>query len=215
MLTFTEIWPPSGVRLTEGDLTLSVVSDDDIPGLVELVLAGIHLPDQMPFSEPWTLADPAVLPANIVRYFSRIRAECTPEQFMLDFAVRVDGELVGTQGFSTRDFGVTRSGETGSWLGRRFQGRGIGTRMRRAVCAFAFDGLGAEEVTSGAFLDNPASLAVSRKVGYRENGVVRLKRREGEMAPNQKLVLTPDAFVRGPAVEMVGLPALRAFLGLD
>jgi RimJ/RimL family protein N-acetyltransferase len=215
MLTFTEIWPPSGVRLTEGDLTLSVVSDDDIPGLVELVLAGIHLPDQMPFSEPWTLADPAVLPANIVRYFSRIRAECTPEQFMLDFAVRVDGELVGTQGFSTRDFGVTRSGETGSWLGRRFQGRGIGTRMRRAVCAFAFDGLGAEEVTSGAFLDNPASLAVSRKVGYRENGVVRLKRREGEMAPNQKLVLTPDTFVRGPAVEMVGLPALRAFLGLD
>jgi RimJ/RimL family protein N-acetyltransferase len=215
MLTFADIWPPYGVRVTEGDLTLSVVTDDDIPGLVELVLAGIHPPDQMPFSEPWTLDDPANLPANIVRYFSRIRAECTPEQFMLDFSVRVDGELVGTQGFSTKDFAITRTGETGSWLGQRFQGRGIGTRMRQAVCAFAFDGLGAEEVTSGAFLDNPASLAVSRKVGYRENGVVRLKRRAGELALNQKLVLTPDTFVRGPEVEMVALPALRAFLGLD
>jgi RimJ/RimL family protein N-acetyltransferase len=215
MLTFAEIWPPYGVRVTEGDLTLSVVTDDDIPGLVELVLAGIHPPDEMPFSEPWTLEDPTDLPANMVRYFSHVRAGCTPEEFTLQFAVRVGGELVGTQGFHTKDFGVTRTGETGSWLGRRFQGRGIGTRMRRAVCAFAFDGLGAEEVTSGAFLDNPASLAVSRKVGYRENGVVRLKRRAGELALNQKLVLTPDTFVRGPEVEMVGLPALRAFLGLD
>lgn len=215
MLTFAEIWPPNGVRVTEGDLTLSVVTDDDIPGLVELVLAGIHPPDQMPFSEPWTLDDPADLPANVVRYFSRVRAGCTPEQFALEFAVRVGGELVGTQGFNALNFGVTRTGETGSWLGRRFQGREIGTRMRRAVCAFAFDGLGAEEVTSGAFLDNPASLAVSRKVGYRENGVIRLKRRAGELALNQKLVLTPETFVRGPDLEMVGLPALRAFLKLD
>jgi RimJ/RimL family protein N-acetyltransferase len=215
MLTFTEIWPPSGVRLSEGDLTLSVVTDDDVPGLVELVQSGIHPPDQMPFSEPWTLDDPADLPANMVRYFSRIRAGCGPKEFTLQFAVRLGGELVGTQGLSTKDFAVTRTGETGSWLGRRFQGRGIGTRMRRAVCAFAFDGLRAEEVTSAAFLDNPASLAVSRKVGYRENGVVRLKRREGEMALNQKLVLTPDTFVRGPDLEMVGLPALRAFLALD
>ena len=85
---------------------------------------------------------------------------------------------------------MTRTGETGSWLGREFQGRGIGTAMRQVICAFAFDHLDAEEVTSGAFLDNPASLAVSRKVGYRPNGVRRLKRRAGELALNQSLVLT-------------------------
>ena len=45
-----------------------------------------------------------------------------------------------------------------SWLGRGFQGRGIGTAMRRVICAFAFDHLDAEQVTSGAFSDNPASL---------------------------------------------------------
>ena len=70
------------------------------------------------------------------------------------------------------------------------------------------------EVTSGAFLDNPASLAVSRKVGYRPNGVVRLKRRDGEMALNQKLVLTPGDLRRGDPLEVIGAEDLRSFLGL-
>jgi RimJ/RimL family protein N-acetyltransferase len=87
--------------------------------------------------------------------------------------------------------------------------------MRRAVCAYAFDHLGAEEVTSAAFLDNPASLAVSRKVGYRPNGVVRLKRRDGEMALNQRLVLTPTDLVRGEPLEVVGAEDLRRFLELE
>ena len=76
-----------------------------------------------------------------------------------------------------------------------------------------FDHLDAEEVTSGAFLDNPASLAVSRKVGYRDNGVRRLQRRPGELADNLQLVLTPDDFVRGAVMPLVvdgsaGVPAL-------
>jgi len=215
MRSWADIWPPYGVRITEGDLALTVVSDRDIPRLVDLALAGIHDPAEMPFAMPWTQDDPAELPANNVRYYSSVRAGFTPERFHLLFAVRVAGQLAGVQGLHTEDFAVTRTGETGSWLGRSFHGRGIGTRMRRAVCAFAFDGLQAVEVTSGAFLDNPASLAVSRKVGYRPNGLVRTKRRSGEVLPNQKLVLTPETFVRGAPIEMQGLPALRAFLRLE
>ncbi|MET0693758.1 MAG: GNAT family protein [Propionibacteriaceae bacterium] len=214
MLSFAEIWPPYGLKITEGDLVLSVVTDEDIPELIELALAGIHEPDRMPFSTPWTLDDAATLPANNVRFYSSVRASFTPEKFTLQFAVRVGGELMGTQGISTEDFSVTRTGETGSWLSRRFQGRGVGTRMRRAVCAFAFDGLGAVEVTSGAFLDNPASLAVSRKVGYQPNGVNRMKRRPGEVAPHLRLLLTPETFVRGAPIEIEGLPPLLSFLGL-
>ena len=215
MLSWQDIWPPYGVRLTEGDLVLTVVVDDDVPGLVDLALTGVHPPAEMPFSTPWTDDDPAVLPANNARYYASVRAGFTSESFDLLFAVRVGGDLVGVQGLHARDFGVTRTLETGSWLGRSFHGRGIGTRMRRAVCAFAFDGLGALEVTSAAFLDNPASLAVSRKVGYRPNGVVRLRRRPGEVASNQKLVLTRDTFVRGGPVEMTGVGALRRFLELE
>lgn len=215
MSTLADLWPPYRLHLRAGDLSLDVISDADVPGLVDLALAGIHAPDAMPFSTPWTLVGPEQLPVEMIRYFSSVRAGFGPEAFDLLFAVRVDGELVGTQGLHGRDFAVTRTVETGSWLGRAHQGRGIGTRMRQAVCAYAFDHLGAEEVTSGAFLDNPASLAVSRKVGYRPNGVLRLKRRDGEMARNQKLVLTPADLVRGEPVEVEGAADLRRFLGLD
>ena len=215
VLSFAEIWPPYAVRLVAGDLLLTVVSDADIPGVVELALAGIHEPGQMPFSVPWTEDDPAELPANNVRYYSRVRAAFSPEKFDLVFAVRRHGELLGIQAIHTQDFAVTRTAETGSWLARRAQGHGIGTRMRQAVCSFAFDELGAVELTSGAFLDNPASLAVSRKVGYEPNGVSRRKRRAGEVARHQGLLLTPETFVRGEPVEVYGAAELRAFLRLD
>jgi RimJ/RimL family protein N-acetyltransferase len=134
----------------------------------------------------------------------------------MNLAVRHEGTLVGVQGLETRDYLVTRTGETGSWLGQQFHGRGIGTAMRQTICAFIFDHLHAQEITSGAFLDNPSSLAVSRKVGYRENGVRRLKRREGELALNQMLVLRPEDLVRGEHELVVeGLEAFRASIGLQ
>lgn len=215
MTTLAEIWPPYRLRLRAGDLQLTVINDDDIPGLVDLALAGIHPPDAMPFNLPWTLAPPDKLPADMLRHYYAVRASFGPEAFDLQFAVRVRGVLAGTQGLHARDFAVTRTAETGSWLGRVHQGKGIGTRMRQAVCAYAFDHLGATEVTSAAFLDNPASLAVSRKVGYRANGVVRLKRRDGEMALNQKLVLTSAELVRGDPLEVEGASDVRQFLGLE
>jgi hypothetical protein len=86
--SFAEIWPPSAVSITEHNLTLSVVTDSDLPGLVDLALSGIHPPDVMPFVIPWSTADPDVLPGNMVRYFSSVRAEFRPEKFDLIFAVR-------------------------------------------------------------------------------------------------------------------------------
>lgn len=151
MTTLRDYWPPYGVILTEGDLALSVLTDDDAPALIDLALEGIHPPEAMPFSTPWTDDDPAAMPANMIRYYSSLRGGFAPARFDLVFTVRLDGTVVGQQNLATQDFAVTRTGETGSWLGRAFHGRGIGTRMRQAVCAFAFDELGAVEVTSGRF----------------------------------------------------------------
>lgn len=140
-----------------------------------------------------------------------MRAAFSPEAWTLDLAVRRDGVIVGVQGVVTTDFVVTRTGSTGSWLGREFQGQGIGTLMRQAMCALLFDHLGATEVTSAAFTDNPASRAVSRKVGYADNGTDRVRRRPGELAISQRLVLTPEAFVRPAApLSVTGVQPLRA-----
>jgi RimJ/RimL family protein N-acetyltransferase len=72
----------------------------------------------------------------------------------------------------------TPSGGLWLWIGLEYQGQGIGTEMRAAVLYLAFAGLGADYALSGAFTDNPASLAVSRKLGYGEDGVDREVRRD-------------------------------------
>lgn len=214
-LTLADLHPVLGLRIAAGPLELRGITDDDLVRLCELAQGGIHPPEQMPFYVPWTDAAPDALARSTAAYHWRNRADYTVSSWGLELGVWYDGVLVGCQGLRTSDFLTTRTGETGSWLGREHQGRGIGTRMRQAICAFAFDHLDAAEVTSGAFLDNPASLAVSRKVGYRENGRQRLERRAGEMAVNQGLVLTPADLVRGDPLAVEGLPAFRRLVGLD
>src|SRR5690349_3979735 len=194
---------------------MRAIADDDIPAIVDLVLAGLHEPDQMPFAQPWTDAPSDRLPSLTAAYYWSTRAAFSVEAWTLDLAVRFEGQLVGVQGFSTKNYLVVRTGETGSWLGRRFQGQGIGTAMRQAMCALLFDYLDAEEITSAAFSDNPASLAVSRKVGYIDNGTFREQRRPGELAASQKLLLTPDRFIRSQhPLQVDGITKLRTTIGL-
>ena len=192
-----ELWPPFGLRVTCGPLVMRPLRDADFAEVLAVVHAGIHAPEAMPFSFPWTDPTGAEQERQFLRYHWRARVELAPERWQLDLGVWHDGRFVGVQGVSTRDFPVTRTGETGSWLGRDHQGAGIGTLMRQAMCVLCFDHLGFDEVTSGAFADNPASQAVSRKVGYRPNGEERFARR-GEAAAMLKLRLRPDELVRPP-----------------
>ena len=173
MATLEEIWPVFGLRVEAGPVELSAICDDDIPLLVDLASGGIHEPGRDAF------CDPVVTATDLGHEMAvwRTRAEFSPNAWTLDLVVRHEGVVVGCQGFHTRDFLVTRTGETGSWLGRAYHGRGSGTLMRQAICVTLFDHLGAEEITSAAFLDNPASLAVSRKLGYVDNGQIRRQRR--------------------------------------
>ena len=214
--TLADLLPALGLRVSSGPLELRGITDEHLATLVDVVLDGVHDPARTPFLVPWTDAPASELPTRFAQYHWRTRADFSPASWALNLGVWHEGELIGVQGLTTSSYLVTRSAETGSWIGRRHQGRGIGTAMRQAMCAFVFDHLDAAEVTSGAFTDNPASLAVSRKVGYRENGHVRRERRPGELASTVELVLTPEDLVRGEhPVEVEGLAAFRASIGLD
>ena len=216
MAALEDLFPPFGLRVADGPLELLGLTDERIAELCDVAERGIHDPDAMPFYFPWTAAPAGELARNTAAYHWGKRSTFSPDDFCLDLAVVLDGRVIGCQGVAGKHFPVTRTGETGSWLGQEFQGRGLGTRMRRMMCALLFDHLGFEEVTSAAFLDNPASLAVSRKVGYRPTAVSRIKRREGELALNQGLVLGPADFVRGDVeIEVTGAGPVRRFLGLD
>jgi len=215
MTAIETVLPLLGLRITAGPVELRGITDDLLGPLADLACAGIHDPDTMPFSAPWSLTPPAEMPASVGRYHWGTRAEFSPAKWTANFAVFWDGELAGTQGFITSDYLITRTGETGSWLGREFQGRGIGTAMRQVICAFAFDHLDAEYVTSGAFTDNPASRAVSKKTGYADNGSERVVRL-GNPATVQRLLLEPASLVRYEHKLVVdGLTAFRRSIGLD
>ncbi len=215
-MTLEEIWPLFALRIRCGPLELAPVRDDDIAALVDLAQGGIHDPAVMPFMFPWTDARGDELARNMALHYWQSRAAFTRQRWGVELVVRRDGVVVGVQAVGTRNYLVTKTGETGSWLGLEHQGRGTGTLMRQMLCAFLFDHLDAAEITSGAFLDNPASMAVSMKVGYRANGATRESRRGGELALLRRLVLRPSDLVRPlDPLEVEGLDAVRPLLGLD
>lgn len=215
MSTIGDVFPVLDLRVTAGDLELRGITDEDIVVLGALAAKGIHSPDRMPFSFPWTDVTPEELPLNFAQYHWRTRADFSPSSWVLNLGVRWQGELVGVQGVTTSNFVVRRTGETGSWLGAGHQGQGLGTVMRQVMCVLLFDHLAFTEVTSGAFVDNPASLAVSRKVGYRVNGTERYERR-GELAEMTMLALRPEDLVRPDVpVEVSGADRVRRLIGVE
>ena len=129
--------------------------------------------------------------------------------------VELDGVPIGSQSIHARDFAVFRTVDTGSWLGRAYQGRGLGTEMRAAVLSFAFDGLGAQVAESSGFLDNAASNRVSRKLGYEENGRGSLAP-EGIARETQRFRMTAEAWRSRPRppVTIEGLDACRELFGI-
>src|SRR3984957_15578157 len=215
MTTAATALPLLGLRITAGPVELRGMTDDLLGPLADLAINGIHAPDLMPFSTPWSIAPPEEIPRNTAQFHWRQRASFSPAKWGLHLAALFDGQLVGSQGFSTREFLITRVGETGSWLGREFHGRGIGTAMRKVICAFIFDHLGAGFITSSAYTDNPASLGVSRKCGYRENGVS-IRNRMDKPATLQLLILEPGNLARYEReLPVEGLPEFCRSIGLD
>lgn len=81
-----------------------------------------------------------------------------------------DPMLVGSIGF-----GRWRGSDTelGYWIARDHWGRGYATEAGRAVLELAFEGLRLPSLQAGHFVDNPASGAVLRKLGFEATGETR------------------------------------------
>lgn len=210
MSTLSDVWPLFGLRICSPRLELRLVRDEDLPGVIDAALAGIHDPAVMPFSVPWTDAPREVLIRETAKHQWRSRTSVEPDNWTLNFVVRHDGVPIGIQDVTSRYFSVTKSVSTGSWLSRSYQGRGLGKEMRAAVLLFAFDHLGAEVAESDAAVWNQASLGVSRSLGYQNSGIKRVVARPGELTEQQGVRLAREDFIR-PAwdVHVEGLDAAR------
>jgi RimJ/RimL family protein N-acetyltransferase len=206
-------FPLLGLRLRTPRLELRLPSPEQLGALADLAAEGIHDPGVMPFLVPWTDRPPADVALGVIQHYWLRLANWTPQDWSLNLTVIRDGTVVGQQTIGAHDFGVTREVGTGSWLGRRHHGRGIGTEMRAAVLHLAFAGLGTVEAVSAAFDHNVASRAVSDKLGYAPDGVGRHAIR-GALTIEHRLRLTRTAWERHRTVpvEIDGLePCLTHF----
>jgi len=214
------LWPLFDLRLRAsspeiGQIELRLPTQDEHLELSAVAKAGIHPPDEMPFGIAWTDKPSPRFEREAFQHHLLQIATWRPEDWRLLLGVWVEGRIAGVQEIGADDFAHERLVRTGSWLGRSFQGRGMGKLMRQAVLALAFDHLGAEVAESAGFLDNPQSLGVSRAVGYLDNGIGRLAPR-GEPRDLQRFRMTLVEWRgrRRPTVEVEGLEGCLELFGV-
>ena len=209
-------WPLFDLVVRTPRLTLRYLDDEHAVTLATLAGRGIHDPEFMPFAMPWTDAQSPDLERDALRFYWRCRTDTAPDRWSLQFATFEGDVLVGSTNLLASGFPVKRSFETGSWLGREHQGRGIGTEMRIATLHIGFIALDALVATTGAFVDNAPSLGVTRKLGYEPNGV-ELHERRGEVAEILRFRMTRSQFlehVRRDDIEIDGDEPVRELLGV-
>ncbi len=106
-----------------------------------------------------------------------------------------------------------RSAETGSWVGRRYQHRGIGREVGHAALHLIFAGFDADQATTQAWHDNTASLGVTSSLPYVHTGSSLQQRRE---RPDTLLEFAMSRAqwntARRNDIDLIGIDAARAQL---
>lgn len=205
-------WPFFDLRVTCGEVLLRPVIDADLPALLDALPGDLELD---PASERFAELDPA---ADRRRLFEagiwRHRGTWSPSSWCLDLAVEVDGAVVGLQSLEGDAFPLLRTVDSGSWLVPEVRGRGLATAMRAGVLALAFDHLGAVAAVSSARRDNAPSLAVSRRLGYADNGISRTDTPTG-VTELQHVRLTRETWLSTPHdIACSGVAACLPWFGL-
>ena len=193
--------PLTRLRLRTPRLELRLATVEELRALYRVAEAGIHDPAFMPFGVAWT---DDLNEESFLAFHAGHLTAWRPDDWTLDLVVFHEGAAVGVQSIVGSDGAIV----TGSWLGKPWQGRGLGTEMRAAVLTLAFDGLGAATARSGAIDGNEASLAVSRKLGYEQVGSHTVSPR-GEPVEHADLELQRERFSSPVPVEIDGLERVR------
>ncbi|MCU1389244.1 MAG: putative succinyl-CoA transferase [Ilumatobacteraceae bacterium] len=225
-MSAVEHWPLFGLRVRTPRVELRYPTDDEVAEIAHRsVTDGVHDPAFMPFGFEWTDVDPPAQQRNSMQFHWSLRAGWTPDNWNCNFAVLVDGRIVGAQSAEAVRFATMRSVTTGSFLFLPEQGKGIGTEMRAAILHLVFEGLGAEYAHTGAWSDNERSLGVTRKLGYEFEGQRRMISRGkprnmmGYRLGRDRWLehRRDDIVVEGlePCLEMFGAPTRLGCAGVD
>jgi RimJ/RimL family protein N-acetyltransferase len=207
-------WPLFDLRLSTGDVTLRPMNETDLMTLVERLPADVELD---PTATTYAVDDDVNRGIVIHQSYWKAYGTWHPDAWRLNFAVLIEGELVGAQELEGNDFPRLRTVDTASFLVEAVRGKGVGKQMRRAVLGLAFGAMQAEAAITSAWHDNRASLGVSRALGYRPNGETLDRRGDGRDTMVHLRMLRSDWIASGASdtVTIHGFEDCRHLFGIS
>jgi RimJ/RimL family protein N-acetyltransferase len=99
---------------------------------------------------------------------SRVAWQNSAEADELGFQIDLGGQMIGGVGFKK----LRQTPEIGYWLGRPYWGKGYMSEAAGAAVAWLFENTDHQLIACEAMTENPASLSIARKIGFREVGEV-------------------------------------------
>ena len=90
-----------------------------------------------------------------------------------NFAIDIDGEVVGVIGLDFRSDVYRKAPLLGYWIGEAYWGRGIMTEAIKLVSNYALYNLDIVRIQAGVLSNNPRSMRALEKAGYVKEGILR------------------------------------------
>jgi ribosomal-protein-serine acetyltransferase len=150
----------------DGELSLKIIELKDAERVFQLTEESRqYLKKWLPWLDSTTSVDDTkgFIQAVIKQY-----AENTGITMVIYF----QGEIVGVASYNSIDW-TNKIAYIGYWLGEAYQGKGIMTRVSKALTDYALRELNLNKVEIRAAVGNDKSRGVPKRLGFQEEGVIR------------------------------------------
>ena len=150
----------------EKGLELSLIGMDDAPELFSVVDSNrMHLREWL----PWLDGTKSIEDENS---FISMSLEEYEKREGIIYAIRLDGNIIGTIGLNWIDWGNKGCG-VGYWLAENLTGNGYVTKSCIRLMEHCFDDLNLHRFVLEAAVENVASCEVAERIGMRLEGITK------------------------------------------
>jgi 8-oxo-dGTP diphosphatase len=163
-IPMNDIAPPGFAPLTTERLVLRPFAAGDGPELHRLIndwevcrnLAAVPFPYPSDLADEWIASTHASIAAGRAWHLAITGQEAEREVIVGGVGLRLDKD--------------SRSARLGYWVGRRFWGHGVASEAAGRLARWAMANLDLDRLEATVATDNPGSIAVLRRIGFRHVG---------------------------------------------
>lgn len=147
-------------------ITLTEVRESDLEDLVRNINSKEIYDNTLAIPYPYSIEDGKFF-IDVCRKFEKLN------ETICNYAIRLDGEMIGGIGFLF-NYGVdSHKSEFGYWIGEDYRGRGIMTSVLKKFVSMAFNFKYINRLEAHVFPENEASIRVLEKAGFQKEGIIK------------------------------------------